>query len=269
MIDSDEQKNLVNALWLTLSLYISWGLLGGLLVVPPRMNNFWTARAHELRLSHRELIATTARVSPSMQMSAIIRGIISVEDVLAMEDGLLSLLQIQPIDIFGASRHSHLLIAFYSLAKSNSPYDVSTFALVGQMISSQRQTPLIHGKTDFFCGFFPNDPITPETAPLELSADAYLGAAIVLLTCIENGTESTVTEFISIAAKRTDQFSDLYGYIERRHFRKPETKTIAPTLPYLPVPEEFRQVFRDWAEGKVNFIGPAPDSLGADSSRAE
>ena len=24
-------------------------------------------------------------------------------------------------------------------------------------------------------------------------------------------------------------------------------------LPDLPVPEEFKQVFRDWAEGKVNF----------------
>ena len=24
-------------------------------------------------------------------------------------------------------------------------------------------------------------------------------------------------------------------------------------LPDLPVPDEFKQVFRDWAEGKVNF----------------
>jgi hypothetical protein len=26
------------------------------------------------------------------------------------------------------------------------------------------------------------------------------------------------------------------------------------------VPEEFKQVFLDWAEGKVNFIGPAAES---------
>jgi hypothetical protein len=38
-----------------------------------------------------------------------------------------------------------------------------------------------------------------------------------------------------------------------------------PTLPDLPVPEEFRQVFRDWAEGKVNFVGPAPDSADSGS----
>lgn len=34
----------------------------------------------------------------------------------------------------------------------------------------------------------------------------------------------------------------------------------ADPIPDLPVPDEFRQVFRDWAEGKVNFTAPALDS---------
>jgi hypothetical protein len=29
-------------------------------------------------------------------------------------------------------------------------------------------------------------------------------------------------------------------------------------LPDLPVPERFRQLFRDWADGKVDFMAPVP-----------
>ena len=31
------------------------------------------------------------------------------------------------------------------------------------------------------------------------------------------------------------------------------------SLPKLPVPDKFKQMFLDWAEGKVNFTGPAPE----------
>jgi hypothetical protein len=48
-------------------------------------------------------------------------------------------------------------------------------------------------------------------------------------------------------------FRDLYSYVEHRH-----AQSLAGKLPDLPVPEEFKQVLRDWAEGKTDFIGPAP-----------
>jgi len=46
-------------------------------------------------------------------------------------------------------------------------------------------------------------------------------------------------------------FSDLDFYMRRRR----EGPSLA-LLPELPVPDEFKQVFRDWAEGKVNFTAP-------------
>jgi hypothetical protein len=33
------------------------------------------------------------------------------------------------------------------------------------------------------------------------------------------------------------------------------------SLPELPVPEKFKPLFRDWAEGRVNFTAPAPEPL--------
>jgi hypothetical protein len=45
--------------------------------------------------------------------------------------------------------------------------------------------------------------------------------------------------------------SPLYAYMESRH----QVGLRAP-VPDLPVPEDFKQVFRDWAEGKVSFTAP-------------
>jgi hypothetical protein len=42
---------------------------------------------------------------------------------------------------------------------------------------------------------------------------------------------------------------DLHDYIKCRSGPAP-----GRPLPDLPVPEEFKQIFRDWAEGRVNFI---------------
>jgi hypothetical protein len=61
------------------------------------------------------------------------------------------------------------------------------------------------------------------------------------------------------AGNRDDKFSDLYAYIDRRYLRTPELKARELPLPDLPVPQEFQQVFRDWAEGDVNFTVSAPE----------
>jgi hypothetical protein len=82
----------------------------------------------------------------------------------------------------------------------------------------------------------------------------YLGGAAVFLMSAELDRTIPSHELESDPT-RLGSFSDLYLYVEFR--QAPESALL---LPDLPVPEEFRQVFRDWAEGKVNFVGPAPDS---------
>lgn len=50
------------------------------------------------------------------------------------------------------------------------------------------------------------------------------------------------------------QFSALNPYIKSRNAKESSTP-----LPDLPVPDEFKQVFHDWAERKVNFVADSPD----------
>jgi hypothetical protein len=42
-------------------------------------------------------------------------------------------------------------------------------------------------------------------------------------------------------------FSELYAHMEHRH------REVRRPLPELPMPDEFKDIFRDWAECKVNF----------------
>jgi len=58
----------------------------------------------------------------------------------------------------------------------------------------------------------------------------------------------------------TERVPDLSGLSDKSAERLRTLLSGDDAQAALPVPEEFKQVFRDWAEGKVNFIGPAPDS---------
>jgi len=74
---------------------------------------------------------------------------------------------------------------------------------------------------------------TPPSGNQALSIEslAYLGAAAVLLSSAES--------------------AGLYSHMEQRFVpdaARPERE--------LPVPEDLKQVFRDWAEEKINFLDP-------------
>jgi hypothetical protein len=59
--------------------------------------------------------------------------------------------------------------------------------------------------------------------------------------------KSRPTQILNGDASRLGPFSGLYTYMEHRH------GDLGRPLPELPVPDEFKQVFRDWAEGRVSF----------------
>ena len=50
---------------------------------------------------------------------------------------------------------------------------------------------------------------------------------------------------------RRGPFHELYAYMERRL-----NPSLDRPLPDLPAPGPFKQVFREWAEGRVNFTEP-------------
>jgi hypothetical protein len=91
--------------------------------------------------------------------------------------------------------------------------------------------------------------------PGSVTPVAFLGAAAIALMTTEATLAKTVSRLKDEPSRGLGSFSVLYAYMERRNASGPRTP-----LPHLPVPEEFKQVFLDWAEGKVNFIGPATES---------
>jgi hypothetical protein len=85
----------------------------------------------------------------------------------------------------------------------------------------------------------------------------------VALISVE-GNEDWSSGILALDPEKLGPFSDLQIYI--MHRQQGGRGIQLPELPVpVPVPEEFKQVFRDWAEGKVNFVGPTPDSADSGS----
>jgi hypothetical protein len=82
-------------------------------------------------------------------------------------------------------------------------------------------------------------------APGQLSQAAYLGAAAILPIMIETdlmpGSE----------ALTLGPLEHIVPYLARRTGRDADT-----ALPDLLVPDEFKQIFRDWADGRVSVTEP-------------
>ena len=90
------------------------------------------------------------------------------------------------------------------------------------------------------------EPPAPIRRPGPLSRAAYLGAAAMLLIMEEARQERHVE-------RRLGPLRHIAPYLARRQgFGR------GSELPSLPVPDEFEQTFRDWAQGRVAVTVPGP-----------
>jgi hypothetical protein len=88
-----------------------------------------------------------------------------------------------------------------------------------------------------------------------LAPITYLGGAAVALTLAESDIVRASAE-LSLYPAILGPFCMLVSYIQRRKALGSDVQ-----LSDLPVPDEFKQIFHDWAERKVNFIAPAPSQI--------
>jgi hypothetical protein len=91
----------------------------------------------------------------------------------------------------------------------------------------------------------------------QLGPHAYLAAAALLAVLAEEG--GGVLREIWPESRDFGPLTGFAPYLRRRarlgQSLLGQSGEPQPVLPYLPVPEGFRQLFRDWADGKVSLSG--------------
>ena len=260
MVASDAPATHLNGLCLatclTVPLWGNWKGRGPDLVRSDPLGDYWQEQMLGHERTYESAIAASAVEHGGMRTVAVGRGFITVRQALAMPGDLTSLLEGQRMPIFGITWMSYLAGQFNGLRSSRPDRAVTAFTEVGHYLISRRTPPWVVGRKDLSdaLDLIPRSRKRPTSPRLHLPPAAYLGAAGALLTSIESIMKSRGA--FSVADPRElGPLRDLHDYIECRGdpaSRRP--------LPNLPVPEEFKQIFRDWAEGRVNLIAQTDDA---------
>ncbi len=260
MVASDDQRVHRNGVLLAMSLPIgfsgNWNGLGPTVAWDIPLSIFWQERTVENVLSHADDIVAIAASDAGVRFAALQYDLITVEQALEMHGGLLSLLQVQPTEIFDIRWGSYLVSHAYHLARgwSQAFYPGgqdfvskanSDFGAVGRYLLDHPNPPWITGIAQGLSGFNwePDDRASGDNPVL--GPITYLGAAATLLI----SAECTEPELILEPREwSTGPLKDLCPYIMNRA----STGTM-DELPELSVPTPFGELFRDWARGNVNL----------------
>ncbi len=241
-VGSGREDLIVNSLRLMLS-------LGDALPVSPRIaqgdREAWAARASECLTVHGATGIAAARADAYVRHGVVRAGLLSVQQALDMPGG--------PAVLFRSAQGAfgkcapYFGPALYALDQGWPAFGQAATAAdleaVGAYLLDHPGPPQL-GMTAFdvstALALVEETPGVLDRKPPLLSQEAYLGAAVLLLVIEE--TQPRRTE----ADRRLGPLHDLAPYLTRRRGSGRRTE-----LPSLMVPEEFRQFFRDWAEGRV------------------
>ena len=233
-IDSGDQRSMVGGLRLALSL--SYILTGD-----NESIGFWRSRSHLSMMVHYDSVVACAHTDAFIRIEALQNNLITTRQALDMP-GSPSVL-IQQAESCFARHVAFFADAMWALHQGwpaiGQPNVGPQFAAFGEYLTSHRLPPWLYGTL----GRWVYDTSgwqfkEPSTHP---SQTAYLGIAVILMIMIE--VENKPALFV----QELGPLADLAPYIEYRWGRE-------AALPDLPVPGDFQQVFRDWAEGRVNFV---------------
>jgi NACHT domain len=258
VVASNNRETRLNGLRLAMWLNVgprNGGERGPDLPYDRRLRIFWDDRARENCKRYQQEIITAAAECIDIRNSAVRLDAVTVAQAIDMKEGLLPLLQDQPTRIFGFGSWLAYLVNMLDAIISNPEQQVGIEAMsaVGQHLTRYPDLPWVTGKVSQ--GYWENRRDPNRELPASVTPVTFLGAAAIALMTAEARLAKIISDRQRKRSWGLGPFNVLYAYMTRRN--APGSKT---PLPDLPVPEEFKQVFRDWAEGKVSFIGPAPES---------
>lgn len=265
MVNSSKSHMHVNGLMLAIALHIpltvNWDGAGPELPKNNQLSLHWSTQARNNAITYKAEITTASANHPKLRRIALTRQVINVTQALQPEGGLLMLLRKQDDGLFNSIHFGYLHESFFSLSiqwPHLPSYAISRhiqdFVEMGYHIVRYPQPPWIPSISDSWHFPLRGERIRPRTgeAPPAVTPAAYLGAAVTLLIAIES-TPAMEGDLQGFNSSRLGLFQELYPYIVHRYVSN------SRSLPDLPVPYEFKQVFRDWADNKVNFVGDSPD----------
>lgn len=232
------------------------------------LEDFWDEWCQQAVRRHRETFTTEAEYHADIRVVALKEQLIDLSQALRMTGGLSAIFYSVPIGIFSTEHPGYapglvwdLLNAarYRELGEADGDdsvaWAVGNLAAVGRHLFGHPQPPwLVRGSLraddQQLAGL-----LELLSAPrVALSLEAYLGLAAI--ACIL--TELEQEQIAALIEVQRDLFamgtlSGLAPYIERRW-----GYASSSPLAGLPVPPEFRPVFRDWAERRVDLVTAEP-----------
>jgi hypothetical protein len=213
----------------------------------PELWTFWNDYSNVNMNRYSATIIEVAERDSVLRYTALVRGLISSEQILTdARPDLKMLFNMQPT-FFGIVGPPHLFRHVYDLlhdrAGSRHMDPVEDFRAFGKFAIEHPDLPFVTNPTSYGNFLGKLSPRRGNTLPDEIT---YLGAALAFTI----GAEADR----NIALRREDRhnlgpFNDLYSYVARRFEIERDAE-----LSRLPVPEPFPELFRSWANKEVDFM---------------
>jgi hypothetical protein len=219
---------------------------------------FWLARRDEYAHAYAAAVTAVARTDVEVRLAALGSSVITLEQVLAMSGGLQPLLAPQQLGsqlkiepflltavkkaVFGYAGGQPNVNSSDARIRRPVTGAVSDLTAIGRHLFTRGGPPWAIGEVSPWPPLKADDKLSVAF----LSPEAYLGAAAVVLIFAEANQAGGV---FNVVPANFGALRDLQPYVARRWGGYD-----VGGYPDLPIPLQFRQVFRDWADGKIDFI---------------
>jgi len=214
---------------------------------------YWGRWSAEQAEAHAADIVAEAANDGWLRHAALTYGLISVDEALAMPAGLDVLMRREGGSDGYLVQMGFVIFDAYGSAEMPDGEDgrraLEAFAAVGRYLLNQRRPPWVTSSpTDDLAGWWH---LTLGHASFRPDEVTYLGIAAMVLSAAELG-------IFNLDPPSGPVDNGPMGLLVQYRLCRGERVSEGLLLPDLPVPEGFRQLFRDWANGKVNFAAPLP-----------
>lgn len=212
----------------------------------------WSRLVKDLLQCDPAVTSQAAAADLFVRSVALDKHMITIRQALDMPGGLGALLGGSASAFRSGSRPPYLDSLFWSLNAGGAPE--ATLEAIGDYLLRHPGPPWTDRQAEVQLDRDEAD-VAPQPVRKQLSQLAFLGAAAIVAIVAEYAEDDHPY------AWGATPLPELRSYINQRNVPKAN-----PDLPDLPVPPEFQQTFRQWAEKDVHFVRRHPRRLSSRSS---